>query len=73
MAVHTLSELGESADRKLDKLADTSREALEKIKKKNIEDLYRDTKEWVQNNPGKILLGAVASGVLVGWLLRRRR
>ncbi len=73
MAVHTLSELGESADRKLDKLADTSREALEKIKKKSIEDLYRDTTGWVQNNPGKLLLGAVASGVLVGWLLGRRR
>ena len=73
MAVHTLSELGESADRKLDKLADTSREALERIKKKNIEDLYRDTKGWVQNNPGKTLVGAMASGVLVGWLLGRRR
>ena len=74
MAVqHMFSSLGETADRKLHELADTSREALEKIKRKNIGDLYRDTKGWVQRNPGKTLVGVAATGVLVGWLLRRRR
>ena len=73
MAVHVFSSLGETADRKLDKLADTSRETLEKIKRKSIGDLYHDTKGWVQQNPGKTLVGAAVTGVLVGWLLRRRR
>jgi hypothetical protein len=73
MAVHMFSSLGETTDRKLHELADNSREKLEMIKKKNIGDLYRDTKGWVQHNPGKILLGGVTTGVLVGWILGRRR
>jgi ElaB/YqjD/DUF883 family membrane-anchored ribosome-binding protein len=73
MAVHVFSSLGETADKKLNELADTSRETLEKIKKKTIGDLYRDTKGWVQQNPGKTMVGVAVTGVLVGMFLRRRR
>jgi ElaB/YqjD/DUF883 family membrane-anchored ribosome-binding protein len=73
MAQHVFSSLGEAADRKLHALADTSREKLEEIKRKNLGDLYRDTKGWVRHNPGKTLVGAVTTGVLIGWFLRRRR
>jgi len=72
MAQQVFSSLGETADRKLNELADTSRQKLEEIKKKNLEDLYGDTKGWMVSNPGKTLLGAAATGFLVGWLLRRR-
>jgi ElaB/YqjD/DUF883 family membrane-anchored ribosome-binding protein len=73
MAQHMFSSLGETADRKLHALADTSREKLEAIKKKSLGDLYRDTKGWVRHNPGKTLLGAVTAGILIGWILRRKR
>jgi ElaB/YqjD/DUF883 family membrane-anchored ribosome-binding protein len=72
MAQHVFSSLGETADRKLHALADTSREKFEEIKKKNLGDLYRDTKGWVRHNPVKTLVGAVTTGVLIGWFLRRR-
>jgi ElaB/YqjD/DUF883 family membrane-anchored ribosome-binding protein len=73
MAQHVFSSLGEAADRKLHALADTSREKLEEIKRKNLGDLYRDTKGWVRHNPGKTLVGVLTTGILVGVLLARRR
>ena len=66
------SSLGESADRKLHELADNSKQKLEEIKKKNLEELYDETKGWVRQNPGKTLMGAAATGFLLGWLFRRR-
>ena len=72
MAQHVFSSLGETADRKLHALADSSHEKLEEIAKKSLGDLYRDTKGWVRDNPGKTLVGAVTTGVLIGWFLRRR-
>ena len=66
------SSLGESADKKLHELADSSKQTLEEIKKKNLEELYRDTKGWVSHNPGKTLMGAAATGFLLGWLFRRK-
>ena len=41
-------------------------------KKKSLEDLYDDTKDWVRQNPGKTLAGALATGFLIGRFLRRR-
>jgi hypothetical protein len=72
MAQHVFSSLGEAADRKLYALADTSREKLEEIKKKNLGDLYRDTKAWVRHNPGKTFVGVITAGILIGLSLRRR-
>ncbi len=72
MAQQVFSSLGETADRKLHELADTSRQKLEEIKKKDLEELYRDTKGWVSHNPGKTLMGAAATGFLLGWFFRRR-
>ena len=72
MAQHVLASLGEAADRKLDRLAETSHEKLEMIKKKSLGDLSRDTKEWLKRNQVKTLAGALATGFLVGWLIRRK-
>ena len=72
MSPEVFSSLGQTADRKLHELADTSRQKLEEMKKKNLEDLYRDTRGWMSSNPGKTLMGAAATGFLIGWLLRRR-
>jgi ElaB/YqjD/DUF883 family membrane-anchored ribosome-binding protein len=72
MAQQVFSSLGETADRKLHELADSSRQKLEEIKKKNLEDLYSETKGWMSNNPGKTLMGAAATGFLLGVLFRRR-
>ena len=72
MAQEIFSSLGETADRKLHELTDTSRQKLEAIKKKNLEELYRDSRAWMSHNPGKTLVGAAAAGFLIGWLFRRR-
>jgi len=68
----TFASMGQTADRKLEELAQASREKLDKIKGKKLEELYGDTKGWVQNNPVKTVVGAVATGVLIGWFLGRR-
>lgn len=72
MTQHRFASLGESADRKMKEIADTSREKLETIKRKSFQDVYRDTRKWVGNNPVKTLVGAVTTGVLIGWVLRRK-
>jgi ElaB/YqjD/DUF883 family membrane-anchored ribosome-binding protein len=64
--------LGQTADQKLEQIAHTSREKLEMIKGKKIGDLYHDTKGWVKENPFKTVVGALATGVLVGWFLGRK-
>ena len=64
--------LGQTADQKLEQLAHTSREKLEKIKGKKLGELYHDGKGWVKDNPGKTIVGAAAMGILIGWLLGRR-
>jgi len=73
MAQHSLSSLGATADRKLHELAVSSREKIDKIKKSSLQDLYQDTKGWVRRNPGKTMVGVMATGVLLGWFLRRGR
>src|SRR5882672_8425865 len=72
MTLHALSSLGEATDRKLDQLAETSREKFDMMMRKNLRDLSRDTKEWLKRNPGKTLLGTLATGFLVGWLIRKK-
>ncbi len=71
MTLHALSSLGEATDRKLDRLAETSREKFDMMRK-NLRDLSRDTKEWLKRNPGKTLVGTLATGFLVGWLIRKK-
>ncbi len=71
MTLHALSALGEATDRKLDRLAETSREKFDMMRK-NLRDLSRDTKEWLKRNPGKTLVGTLATGFLVGWLIRKK-
>ena len=71
MTLHALSSLGEAADHKLDRLAETSREKFDMMRK-NLRHLSRDTKEWLKRNPGKTLVGTLATGFLVGWLIRKK-
>jgi ElaB/YqjD/DUF883 family membrane-anchored ribosome-binding protein len=73
MAQHMFASLGETADRKLHALAESSREKLEEIKNKNLGDIARDTKSWVRHNPVKMMVGVATAGILLGWALGRRR
>jgi ElaB/YqjD/DUF883 family membrane-anchored ribosome-binding protein len=72
MTPDVLTSVGDAAARKARELAEVSREKLDEIKKKSLEDLYHDSKEWVKANPGKTLVAALAAGYLLGRLLRRR-
>jgi len=68
------SSLGETTtDSKLDQLAQASREKFDQLKEKRIGDVYRDTRGWVQDNPVKMMAGLTAAGIVLGWLLGRKR
>ena len=72
MTQDVFTSVGDAAARKAREFAETSRDRLDEIKKKSIEELYQDSKEWMKANPGKTLVGALAVGYLLGRLLRRR-
>jgi hypothetical protein len=65
------SNLGVTIDRRLHEFADVSHEALDRLKRKSLQDLYGETTTWVQRNMGKVIVGAVATGFLFGCLFRR--
>ena len=65
------SSMGAAADRKLNEIADSSREKFNQLKSRSLEDIYGDTKGWLKSNPGKVLVGALATAVLVGYFIRR--
>jgi ElaB/YqjD/DUF883 family membrane-anchored ribosome-binding protein len=67
-----LSSLGSAAEEKARELLTASREKLDQIRKKSLEDLCNDTKNYIRENPGKSLLGALAAGFILGRILRRR-
>ena len=64
--------LGEVAGAKVREAVDLSREQLDGLKKKSLEEIYRDGQEWIRKNPGKSVLGGLALGFLLGRLFRRR-
>ena len=64
--------VGDAAARKVREFAEASREKLDEMKKKSLEELLHDGKEWMKANPGKTLVGALAAGYILGRLLRRR-
>lgn len=72
MVQNVMASLGENADRKINEVSEASRQRINELKKKNFEDLYRDTTGWCRSNPGKTLIGALATGFLLGMILRRR-
>jgi len=67
-----LSSLGTAAEEKARELLTVSREKLGEIRKKSLEDLYNDTRNYIRENPGKSLLAALAAGFILGRILRRR-
>ncbi len=64
--------VGDAAARKVREFAEASREKFDEIKKKSLEELLHEGKEWMKANPGKTLVGALAAGYILGRLLRRR-
>lgn len=47
-------------------------EGTENLKKKSLSDLGTDINRYVRNNPGKVVLGAFAVGLIAGAILRGR-
>ena len=64
--------LGEAAGARIREVVDASKVNFEELKKKSLEEIYRDSREWIRKNPGKSLLGGLAVGFLLGRILRRR-
>lgn len=67
-----LSAIGGAAEEKLKSVVSVSREKIDRLKKKTLEDIYNDTKTLVRENPGKSLLGGLLAGFALGMLFRRR-
>lgn len=67
-----ITSLGGAVREKAESLLDASRQTLDSLKKKSLEDLYQDAKTFVRHNPGKSLLGGLAVGFLIGRIFRRR-
>lgn len=71
-ATRKASEVADAAGRKVQEVADMSREKWDSVKKRSLEEVVTDTRDWIRANPGKTLIGALAAGYLLGRLLRRR-
>lgn len=65
------SNLGVTIDRRLHEFADSSQNALDRLRRKSLQELYGDTRNWVQHNKGKVVVGAMATAFLFGCILRR--
>ena len=63
--------LGVTVDRKLHEFADSSHQAFDRFKKKSLNELYENTRDWTRHNTGKAVVGAMATGIVLGCLLRR--
>ena len=71
MASQVFSNLGVTVDRRLHEFADSYHHAVDRIKKKSLQGMYEDTRDWIYHNPGKVVVGAMATGFLIGRFLRR--
>jgi len=63
--------LGVTIDRRLHEFADSSHQAFDRLKSKSLQGMVDDTRDWVQHNTGKAVVGAMATGFLIGCLFRR--
>jgi hypothetical protein len=66
------SSMGEAADRRVNQMADASREKFNQLKSKSLEDVYADTSAFLRSNAGRILVGALATALLVSVFMRRK-
>ena len=64
--------LGEAAGARIREVVDASKEGFEELKKKSLEEIYQDSREWIRKNPGKSVLSGLAVGFLLGRIFRRR-
>ncbi len=65
------SSMGEAADRKINQMADASRDKFNQFKSKSLEDVYADTSAFFRSNAGRILIGALATALLVSVFMRK--
>ena len=65
--------LGVTVDRRLHEFADSSHKAFDRLKRKSLQELVEDTKDWLHSNKGRVIVGAMTAGFLIGCLLRRSR
>ncbi len=63
--------LGVTVDRRLHEFADSYHNACDRLKKKSLQGLYEDARDWLHSNPGKVIVGALATGFVIASLLRR--
>lgn len=68
---HVFSSMGEAADRKINQIADTSRERFNRFKRRSVEDVVADTSAWLKSNKGRVVIGALATALLVSVFLRK--
>ena len=60
------------ARRKVNEIADWSKEQAAKLKGGKLENVWCSTVDYVKANPGKAILASLAIGVVLGAMMRRR-
>jgi len=67
------SSMGEAADRKMNDLADASRQKFDRFKSKSLEEVLSDCGAWMRSNTGRMVIGAIATALLASIFLRRSK
>jgi ElaB/YqjD/DUF883 family membrane-anchored ribosome-binding protein len=62
-----VSTAGDFADEARQRLEDAGQEVKERLG-----DLQETAETWIKTNPGLTLAAALAVGVMIGWLIKRR-
>lgn len=65
-----VTELRDKGRETVAELRDKGRETVSDLRKKNLDDVVTSAKEFAKEHPGTTLLGGVALGFLVGFLIR---
>ncbi|HEU5182208.1 MAG TPA: hypothetical protein VFW45_15595 [Candidatus Polarisedimenticolia bacterium] len=67
------SSMGEAADRRINQMADASRDQFNRFKSKSLEEVFADTSAFLKSNAGRILIGALATALLVSVFMRKEK
>jgi ElaB/YqjD/DUF883 family membrane-anchored ribosome-binding protein len=72
LANETETGFATGARRHVEEFVEGIREQAGSLRRKSIDDIWKDSKQFAKDNPGKTILASLAVGVLVGSLIRRR-
>ena len=70
MSTETIEQ--ESTRRRVDEFVSGMKDRAATLKNQSFEEIWTGTREFVKENPGKVILLSLGLGVVIGSLLRRK-